>query len=187
VVEREAWLGRWHGIREHLTERNLGLVYSMLHRFNLMNQDVDDRLSDGMYALSRAVERFNPWKGYRFSTYACNVIVRELMRGRRSENRHRALIPIQSSSPFEHLFRRSDSGAALYAERLSRVIEGNLADLTTLEQKIIALRFLRADNQRVTFQKIGDAVGLSKERIRQIQTEALGKLREVLETDPILQ
>ena len=75
----------------------------------------------------------------------------------------------------------------MYAERLSRAIKGDLADLTKLEAKIIALRFPREDDRGVTLREIGDAIGLSKERIRQIETTALGKLREVLASDPVLQ
>ena len=78
VVERDTWSGRWRGIREYIVEKNLGLIYSMFRRFNSPGQDEDDRLSEAMYGLCRAVERFNPWKGYRFSTYACNAIARSL-------------------------------------------------------------------------------------------------------------
>ena len=186
VVECETWSGRWRGIREYIVERNLGLIYSMLRRFNSPGQDEDDRLSEAMYGLCRAVERFNPWCGYRFSTYACNAIVRSLMRREKREKRYRQLFPVQHDVLFERPSGPFDSSGELYAERLSRAIEENLADLTKLEAKIIALRFQRKDGRRATFREIGYAVGLSKERVRQIQNVALSKLREVLETDPVL-
>lgn len=187
AVDRDPWYGRWRGIREYIVERNLGLVYSMFRRFNSPGQDEDDRLSEAMCGLCRAVERFNPWKGYRFSTYAYNVIARSLMRREKREKRYRQLFPVQHDVLFEWPSGSFDFSAELYAERLSRAIGGNLADLTKLETKIIALRFPRKGGRRSTFQEIGDAVGLSKERIRQVQNVALGKLREVLETDPVLQ
>lgn len=187
LVEREIWFRRWHGIREHVVERNLGLVYSMLRRLNSFGQDEDDRLSDAMLGLTRAVNQFNPWRGYRFSTYACNVIVRALMGHGRREKRYRQVFRVQHDVVFERPSGPSDSSADLYAERLSRALDENLADLTKLETKIIALRFPWKDGRRSTFQEIGNAVGLSKERVRQIQSVALSKLREVLETDPVLQ
>jgi RNA polymerase primary sigma factor len=187
LVEREAWFRRWYDIREHIIEKNIGMVYAMLRKFTLTNQDEDDRLSDGMFALARAVERFNPWKGYRFSTYACNIIVRALMRGEKRKIRCHSLFAVQHQIPFERLPGRSDFSAELYAERLSRAIEGNLAELTILESRIIGLRFPREDDRCLTFREIGDAVGLSKERIRQIQKSALSKLRLVLESDSDLQ
>jgi RNA polymerase sigma factor (sigma-70 family) len=159
----------------------------MFRRFNSPGQDEDDRLSEAMYGLCRAVERFNPWRGYRFSTYACNAIGRALGRREKREKRYRQLFPVQHDVLFERPSGPFDSSAELYAERLSRAIEENLADLTKLEAKVIALRFPRKDGRRPTLREIGDAVGLSKERIRQVQNVALNKLREVLETDPVLQ
>ena len=51
---------------------------------------------------------------------------------------------------------------------------------------IIAKRFLRSAGESLTFQEIGNDVGLSKERVRQLQNIALGKLRATLEADPVL-
>jgi RNA polymerase primary sigma factor len=187
AIERESWFRRWHGIREHIVERNLGLVYSMVRRFNSPGQDKDGRLSDAMLGLTRAVDRFNPWRGYRFSTYACNVLARALMRRGKRETRRRQFFPVQYDVAFERPSGQSDSAAKLYAERLSRALDANLADLTELEARIVALRFPRKTDRRSTFREIGDGVGLSKERVRQIQNVALSKLREVLEADPVLQ
>ena len=50
----------------------------MTHRFNFVGGDSDDLLSDAMFALARAVERFSPWMGHRFSTYAGTAIARAL-------------------------------------------------------------------------------------------------------------
>lgn len=186
AAQRAAWARRWQAIRAHLVEKNLGLVYSMISRFNARKLDEDDMLSDGMYGLTRAVDRFNPWKGYRFSTYACNVIARALMRRGRRESRYRRLFPVQHDVSFERPGQLPDSGRELYVERLHRALDGNLGDLTDLESKILARRFPSGCRSRLTFQEIGDAVGLSKERVRQIQNIALGKLREVLDEDPVL-
>jgi RNA polymerase primary sigma factor len=75
----------------------------------------------------------------------------------------------------------------LYAERLNLALAGNLAELTPLETRVIAQRFPRFSGHRQTFREIGDTVGLSKERVRQVQNRALGKLREALAIDPVLQ
>ena len=72
-------------------------------------------------------------------------------------------------------------------ERLHRVLDRNLGELTDLESRILSKRFPADRAPRLTFQQIGDTVGLSKERVRQIQNIALSKLREVLAEDPVLQ
>lgn len=185
--ERIRWARRWQQIREYLAEKNLGLVYSMIRRFGSSKLGEDDMLSDAMLGLTRAVDRFNPWKGYRFSTYACNVIARALMRRGKREGRYRRLFPVQLDVPFERETRSPDSRAELCVERLRHALDLNVGGLTDVESGILAQRFPDDGRGRLTFQEIGDGIGLSKERVRQIQNIALRKLRDVLEADPSLQ
>ncbi len=185
-AERNTWARRWQVIREYIVERNLGLVYSMISRFTSSNIDEDDLLSDALFGLTRAVDRFDPWRGFKFSTYACNVIARALMRRGRQETNYRRLFPVQHDISFERPDSSPDSQTELYVERLHRVLNENLGALTELESNILAQRFPTDRNARLTFKEIGDAIGLSKERVRQIQNIALGKLRNVLVEDPVL-
>jgi RNA polymerase sigma factor (sigma-70 family) len=185
--ERADWVSCWEVVREFVVEKNLGLAYSMIGRFSSKNVDEDDMLSDAMLGLSRAVDRFNPWKGYRFSTYACNVIARALMRRGKRETNRRRLFPVQYDVTFEKPVELPDGQEQLYVERLSHALNENLGELTDLETSILNKRFTFERRERLTFQEIGRSVGLSKERVRQIQNVALGKLREVLAADPVLQ
>jgi RNA polymerase sigma factor (sigma-70 family) len=184
--ERYEWARRWQRIREHIVEKNMGLVYSMIARFGSRNVDEDDMLSDALFALARAVDRFNPWRGYRFSTYACNVIARALMRRGKQESHYRKRFPVQHDVSFERPARSPDDQTELYVERLHLALSQNLGELTELESRILSQRFPSQREDRLTFQEIGDAIGLSKERVRQIQNIALGKLREALSEDPAL-
>ena len=184
---RETWCERWEKIRGYIVEKNLGLVYSMIGRFGSRQLDEDDMLSEAMYGLTRAVDRFNPWRGFKFSTYACNVIARAIMRRGKQEGNYRRLFPVQHDVLFESATSPPDVGTELYVERLQGVLEENLGDLTRLETTILSHRFLGERESRLTFQEIGDTVGLSKERVRQIQNVALNKLRVVLDADPVLQ
>lgn len=186
-AEREQWVGRWRAIREYIVEQNLGLAYSMMSRFGSRQVDEDDLLSDAMLGLTRAVDRFDPWKGYRFSTYACNVIARALIRRGRRERNYRRLFPANFDSSFERADTTPDSELDLHVERLQQALDDNLGELTTLESRILARRFPDTQSARQTFKEIGQSVGLSKERVRQIQNIALGKLRAVLAEDPMLQ
>lgn len=185
-AKRNEWIKRWHTIREHLVQKNLGLVYSMISRFMSSHVDEDDLLSDAMFGLTRAVDRFDPWRGFRFSTYACNVIARALMRRGRQESNYRRLFPVQHDVTLERPEHSPDPHTELYLERLHRAIDQNLGELTDLESRILTQRFPTDQGVRLTFKEIGDAIGLSKERVRQIQNIALGKLRGVLDEDPVL-
>jgi RNA polymerase primary sigma factor len=187
-AEKKRWDHCWESIREHIVRKNTGLVYSMINRVGANTQNEDDLISEGMYSLSRAVERFNPTKGYRFSTYACNAIVRSLLRRGQRENRYRQRFPVQYDAELERPTDddSDDFQTDLYVERLQKVLDGNLADLTECEWRVLARRFPRDQKSRMTLKEIGEQVGVSKERVRQIQTNALGKLRMVLRRDPIL-
>lgn len=185
-AEARRWHRRWHRLREHLVNSNLGLVHLMIKRYRARELDEDDLLSDGLYGLGRAVEKFNPLKGYRFSTYACNVIARSLMRRVKLQASYRRRFPVHQEESYERPTRPADSDVELRVERLQRVLDCNLGELTDLESQILSRRF-PDDGPRLTYAEIGQVVGLSKERVRQIQNIALGKLKEVLLEDPILQ
>ncbi|MHC4090761.1 MAG: sigma-70 family RNA polymerase sigma factor [Planctomycetota bacterium] len=186
AYEQSEWSARWFRIRDHIVEKNLPLVYSMIARFDTRDLDHDDLLSEAMYGLVQATERFDPWRGFRFSTYACHAILRSMMRSRKQAGNRRRLFPVQLDLSFERPS-RGEAGSDLYVERLQRALDRNLGELTELESTILARRFPPDYEPRSTLQEVGDAVGLSKERVRQLQNIALGKLREVLECDPVLQ
>jgi RNA polymerase sigma factor (sigma-70 family) len=185
ATQRRWWVRRWNLIREYIVSENLGLAYTMIARFRAKEFDHDDLVSEAMFALARAVDRFNPWRGFRFSTYACNVIARALMRRGKTEMQYRRLFPLQSEGLFERLERRNEE-SSVYVERLRRVVAFNLGGLTKIESAVLAKRFPWNRDTSLTFRQIGEAVGLSKERVRQIQNVALTKLREVLRADPLL-
>lgn len=183
---RNRWAQRWLDIREYIVELNIGLVYTMLKKVGTNDADEDDLLSEGLLALTRAVERFNPWKGYRFSTYACNAIGRALIRRRQREHRYRDRFPVQHDVDYEKPSALPDTNLELLSERLHHTLDQNLADLTSCESDIIAQRFPMDIKQRRTLKEIGENCGMSKERVRQIQTIALCKIRNVMECDPVL-
>ena len=176
---RRRWAARWRTIREHIVKQNIGLVYKTLAEFDATRLDADSLLSDGMYALGRAVDRFDPWRGYHFSTYACNSIIRAMMRCKRRETRYREAYPIHYEPDFEQPERSHQVETDLYLERLQLILRDNSAELTPVEWGVLHRRFLRDGNRQPTFEAIGDEIGLCKERIRQIQNKALAKLRAV--------
>ncbi|MCK4625855.1 MAG: sigma-70 family RNA polymerase sigma factor [Phycisphaerae bacterium] len=183
--ERRQWALRYRAIREYIVELNLGLAYSMIRRFKCHELDHDDLVSDALFALARAVERFDPWQGYRFSTYACTAIARAMVNRSRRGITYRQRFPFRHDVSFE-MSERVDTHTELYVERLRRALDENLGDLNKLETKILCRRFPLNYQPQSTLGDIGQSVGLSKERVRQIQNNALRKLRQVLDADPVL-
>jgi len=185
-AEREIWAERWRLIRDHLVEQNLGLVYSMMTKFGVRDLDHDELRSEAMFALVRAVEGFNPWRGFQFSTYACNAIVRSLIHVARKTNRYRLRFPMEHESWHENV-ERPDPELELHGDRLHQALNENLGGLTDREALVIGWRYPLDGGLGLTLGEVGDAIGLSKERVRQIQRNALAKLRQVLHSDPVLQ
>lgn len=183
---RQGWASRWKLMRDYLVEQNLGLIYSIGSRFRSREVDWDDARGEAFYALVRAVEGFNPWFGFRFSTYACNAIRRALIHLGRKTTQYRIRFPVGHDPAFEEPV-EVDENSELYMDRLTRALEQNLAELTDREAMILDRRFPRDGGEAMTLGEVGEAIGLSKERVRQIQRRALSKLRDVLDGDPVLQ
>ena len=184
--ERHEWAQRWRLIRDYLIRRNLGLVYKMLARFQAPQADRDDLQSEAYLALIRATAGFNPWRGIRFSTYACHSIVRALIQVARKASRHRLQIVADPEAGPEPPLRSNDA-SELRVDRLRVALHENRGKLTERESTILAGRFPADGRPARTLAQIADAIDLSKERVRQIQDVALTKLRRVLEADPVLQ
>ncbi len=185
-AERDDWIERWWIIRSHVVEQNVGLTYTMMSQFRASHVEWDEQRSESLYALLRAVDGYNPWSGFRFSTYACNAITRALIHLWKKTNRYRSRFPVEHEAWMES-FEGEDKWSNLYADRLHRALDQNLGELTPREAMILWWRFPLDGQKGLTLGQIGEAIGLSKERARQIQEIALGKLRDVLETDPALQ
>jgi len=178
-------------LSDQIASDNLGLVYDLYKRTRIANVDGDELLSEGMMALTRAMATFNPWRGFRFSTYACNAIIRAFYRCGLKESKRRRHEAVNFDAELERSdwdqTCRTETGD-LYLERLSKILAEGKVELNEIERDVLGRRFpLHDGTKRQTLSSIGRKMRLSKERVRQIQNTALGKLREALELDPALQ
>lgn len=184
------WVNRYNLIRTRIIEANLGLVYDMIGRTRFEVLERDEMTSEGMMALLRAADTFDPWRGYRFSTYACNAIIRAFSRAAMMDTKRRSKV----AGPFDVEFEKSDAQEtmrtdqeSLYAERLGQILHLDNADLTDVEKTVLERRFpFNEDKPRQTLEDIGRKMRVSKERVRQIQLSAIAKLRRAIRNDPVL-
>jgi RNA polymerase primary sigma factor len=167
-------------VKNHILRANLRLVVSIAKRYVRPGNDLWELISDGNVSLIRAVEKFDFARGNKVSTYASWAIMRNFARTIPTEQRHqdrfRTSHPETLSSSQEH---RSDPQEQETAQR-QRVaqVEKLLSRLDEREQMIVMRRFgLLPGQEPQSLEEIGAEMGVSKERIRQIQTRALNKLR----------
>jgi RNA polymerase primary sigma factor len=128
--------------------------------------------------LLQAISRFNPERGFRFSTYAMHAIRRRLLRYVKSKHRKR-----QSEAPWNDDATSSDDRrwTLAYEQRISANVtklERLLTRLSPRERYVLRSRFgWGREFDARTLQQVADEFGVSRERIRQLESRALKKLR----------
>lgn len=181
IDQVEGWLTEAETVKAIIITSNLRLVVSIAKKFVDPSNSFEELVSDGNVALMRAVEKFNFALGNRFSTYATYAIQRHFFRmshkGRQMRTRFVASDEAlkDRAAPVE----ATDSCSPEQIGVLKELFAGFLGDLEPRERQIVVARFGFDGKPPRTFRELGSAMGVCKERIRQIQTRAMEKIRDM--------
>ena len=180
------WHRKFEHFREFLVRTNLALVLAMAKRSRLGDTDFAEIVSEGNMALLRAVDKFNVERGFKFSTYACRAILKGFSRTAQKHSRHRTRFPVEFEPEMEKSDwsdRKRDAVEEDCVDELKQIVDRNLADLSSIEQTVIRRRFNweQQDDSAMTLEEVGRIIGVTKERVRQIQNKALAKIKTVME------
>ena len=182
-AEAVAWRRAYLALRDRIVLGNQKLVYKAVRSRKAWQLRSDDLIGDGFVVLIAAVERFNPWLGIRFSTYAYTCLVRGLVRQSRKQITFEKRFQVQPALPDEAFppGERKPSKTNPADVPLERALQVGHPLLSEREKLILRMRYGIGDQDReMKLETIGTRLGLSKERIRQLQVGALAKLREAL-------
>ncbi|MBX3383497.1 MAG: sigma-70 family RNA polymerase sigma factor [Phycisphaeraceae bacterium] len=182
---------KWHRIadrvREQIAETNLALVLAMAKRTRMSEVDFADLVSEGNMALLRAVDKFDAGRGYKFSTYACRAILKAFSRQGMKLSKYRQRFPTDFDPKLERsnfLEVKREGFEKDAAEEVKRIVLENRCDLSDVERTVIEHRFGLESGELekpMTLEQVGQIIGVTKERVRQIQNKAMEKIRLQLE------
>jgi RNA polymerase sigma factor (sigma-70 family) len=182
------WYSRALQTRSKLVRANMALVLAMGKRTRIPNVEFSELISEGNMALLRSVEKFDASRGFKFSTYACRAILKSFNRLATKTGRYRQHFPTEFDPDLErsdydvmkHDIQKKDS-----VEALREIIAKNHANLSQVERTVVVERFALGTDRRKgrTLAEVGKIVGLTNERVRQIQNLALDKIKAALDRD----
>jgi len=184
----ENYLAQAEEIKRRIIEANLGLVVSVARKHTAAAASLLDLVGEGNISLMRAVEKFDYTRGFRFATFASWTIAKDFARKIPAQTARLSKAATASLASIHRDLRTEDTVDFAAIERahqsLTQVIENNL---TEREQYVILNRFGLVGSpikkETKTLKQIGEELGFSKERIRQIELTALQKLRQSLSSE----
>lgn len=174
--------------KNEIISANLRLVVSIAKRHVGPMENFFELVSDGNISLIRAVEKFDFARGNKFSTYASWAIMKNFARTIPDEHRLRDRF---RTSHAEMFTATEDVRSDQFEQETAQLqrefqVEKILERLDEREQKIIISRFgLNRGREPLTLKEVGAELGVTKERIRQIEARALSKLRKAVQEEKI--
>jgi RNA polymerase sigma factor (sigma-70 family) len=150
-------------VREGLILSNLGLVFKLAGRFSRRPQQYQEMVSDGCLGLLRAVDKYDPSRGVKFSTYAYSVIKFTMIASIRKTVRDGQIISLDSLP--DHRDDLHDFEQREYLDHL----------LSRLNRKEKAVIQARADGKSLAW--VARNLGVSKETVNKIRRQAQDKCR----------
>lgn len=168
-------------VKNQIIRANLRLVVSIAKRHVGPSNNFFELVSDGNMSLIRAVEKFDFSRGNKFSTYASWAIMKNFARSIPEENYRRDRFVTGHEEMFEAAAdtRADEHEYESSLKRMQVAIKDMLDKLDERERRIIISRFGLNGAAEQTLEQLGRELGITKERVRQIESRAQHKLKKI--------
>jgi RNA polymerase sigma factor (sigma-70 family) len=174
-------VGRAESIRDDLLRAFSKLNLAIAGRFTNRFITFEELASEGQFTLLRAIARFDPERGFRFSTYAMHAIRRRLLRFIRQRQRQAAVSWSSDAAPLDT--RRWSIAYEQRIQAATAAVERLLAQLSSRERYVVRSRYgWGQEFEPRTLREIAAELGVSRERVRQLEERSLRKLRNLAST-----
>jgi RNA polymerase primary sigma factor len=166
-------------VKNQLIRANLRLVVSIAKKRVGTASNFFELVSDGNMSLIRAVEKFDFSRGFKFSTYASWAIMKNFARSIPEEKTRRDRFVTGHEEMFEAAadHRTAEHEYENNRRRNEETVQGMLGRLNDRERQILVNRFGIGGAGEMTLEQLGREMGITKERVRQIESKAQEKLR----------
>jgi len=178
----EGMLEESHATRSTIADCNLRLVVATARRLRSMVVPFDERVAEGNLILLKAIDKFDYSRGFRFSTYATLSIQRQILKICQTTAKYRERFPGAPHDLIEDKVSSSSGNGSLIRRLrcLDTLLDHAETVLDERERIIIRERYgLNASRRGRPLREVSSQLGISKERVRQIQCTAIDKLYEV--------
>lgn len=167
-------------VKNQIIRANLRLVVSIAKKRVGPSNNFFELVSDGNMSLIRAVEKFDFSRGFKFSTYASWAIMKNFARTIPEEKNRRDRYVTGHDEMFEAAadHRSGEYESESDHRRNQEAVAGMLGKLNDRERQILVRRFGIGGSSSLTLEQLGKELGITKERVRQIESRAQEKLRK---------
>ena len=182
----EALIVQANEVKNFLIRSNLRLVVSIAKKHMKPNANFFEMVSDGNISLIRAIEKFDFTRGFKFSTYASWAIMKNYARSIPAEYTQLDRFRTGNEEVFDQASdpRSERLNEEFINKRQHEALMELLSQLDPRERDIIVSRYgLKDGNPPLTLEQVGHKMGVTKERIRQLESRALQKLRKIAEEE----
>lgn len=173
-------------IKNQLMRSNLRLVVSCAKHFVTKKHSLEERYSDGVQSLKKAIDRFDYTLGNKFSTYAKQAIMKnfrkDISKAEHKKSKYQAGDPEKKLANVEYTGDQNPERREANQPKMQILMEKSLEKLDEQYAKILRMRFGIGEweDNPMTLRQIGINLKRSREGVRQIEARALTELREVL-------